>query len=455
MAVVGCTHGALDLIYDSVAQLELENNYTIDAVLCCGDFQAIRNSYDLETIVTPNKYRKYVDFWAYYAGHKVAPKLTIFIGGNHEAIAHSRELYYGGWAAPNIYFLGYSGVVNLGGVRIGGFSGIYDPKFFKIGHFELTPYSKNQLCSAMYVRLFELWKLAHLTPGKLDTIMSHDWPEYIAFFGNTASLLHNNPGFKESVEKDDLGCEAYLALLRHLRPQHWFSGHMHTKFIAAVPHSPPSTTPATHINFVDMLSDHQPVDKTPGAAQKALNAAATSTKFLALDKPISGRQFLDVVHFPFASGEREQEPQLDINGEPQALAPRLSYDLEFLAIIRASHEHFPILAGGVKLPPRIQEKELAAHRAWIVKELMDGNEFNQEALTIKRSSFIRSAATHMDGVDEEPIRVGPGVGPQAALFLDWLKLDHATLEQRGAVTKPKPANQPKPAKPNPAASSSQ
>jgi hypothetical protein len=33
--------------------------------------------------------------------------------------------YYGGWAAPNIYFLGYSGVVNYGGLRIGGFSGIY------------------------------------------------------------------------------------------------------------------------------------------------------------------------------------------------------------------------------------------------------------------------------------------------------------------------------------------
>ncbi len=32
---------------------------------------------------------------------------------------------YGGWVAPNIYYLGFAGVVNFGGVRIGGLSGIY------------------------------------------------------------------------------------------------------------------------------------------------------------------------------------------------------------------------------------------------------------------------------------------------------------------------------------------
>jgi len=32
--------------------------------------------------------------------------LTIFIGGNHEASNYLQELPYGGWVAPNIYYLG-------------------------------------------------------------------------------------------------------------------------------------------------------------------------------------------------------------------------------------------------------------------------------------------------------------------------------------------------------------
>ena len=68
----------------------------------------------------PAKYRSMQTFYKYYSGEKVAPVLTIFIGGNHEASNHLWELYYGGWVAPNIYYLGCAGVVSVGGVRIGG-----------------------------------------------------------------------------------------------------------------------------------------------------------------------------------------------------------------------------------------------------------------------------------------------------------------------------------------------
>ena len=51
------------------------------------------------------------------------------IGGNHEASNHLRELYFGGWLAPKIYFLGYSGcvIVRKGDfeLTVGGISGIF------------------------------------------------------------------------------------------------------------------------------------------------------------------------------------------------------------------------------------------------------------------------------------------------------------------------------------------
>ena len=77
-------------------------------------------------------------FFRYYSGEKIAPILTIFIGGNHEASNFLQELAYGGWVAPNIYYLGYAGVVNVNGVRIGGISGIFRDYHFEKGHFEVS-----------------------------------------------------------------------------------------------------------------------------------------------------------------------------------------------------------------------------------------------------------------------------------------------------------------------------
>jgi len=61
----------------------------------------------------------------YYSGEKTAPITTIFVGGNQEAWNFLQELPYGGWVAPNIFYLGYAGVVNFGGLRIAGIFGIF------------------------------------------------------------------------------------------------------------------------------------------------------------------------------------------------------------------------------------------------------------------------------------------------------------------------------------------
>lgn len=55
--------------------------------------QAMRNTADLQTMACPVKYRALGHFHQYYSGAKKAPKLTIVIGGNHEASGYMWELW--------------------------------------------------------------------------------------------------------------------------------------------------------------------------------------------------------------------------------------------------------------------------------------------------------------------------------------------------------------------------
>ena len=43
IAVEGCAHGELDGIYASVLETQKRIGKKIDLLICCGDFQAVRN----------------------------------------------------------------------------------------------------------------------------------------------------------------------------------------------------------------------------------------------------------------------------------------------------------------------------------------------------------------------------------------------------------------------------
>ena len=58
---------------------------SVDLILVCGDFQAVRCASDLDHMVCPAKFKKIGDFADYHSGKKLAPVPTLFIGGNHEA----------------------------------------------------------------------------------------------------------------------------------------------------------------------------------------------------------------------------------------------------------------------------------------------------------------------------------------------------------------------------------
>ena len=43
IAIEGCLHGELDILYNTVKFIEQQHQTKIDLVICCGDFQAVRN----------------------------------------------------------------------------------------------------------------------------------------------------------------------------------------------------------------------------------------------------------------------------------------------------------------------------------------------------------------------------------------------------------------------------
>ncbi|NXV95793.1 lariat debranching enzyme isoform X1 [Calonectris borealis] len=291
VAVAGCCHGALDKMYETLELLQRRHNVRPDLLLCCGDFQAVRNEADLRCMAVPAKYRHMQTFYRYYSGEKKAPVLTVFIGGNHEASNHLQELPYGGWVAPNIYYLGYAGVVRFRGVRIGGISGIFKSHDYRKGHFECPPYNQQTIRSAYHVRNIEVFKLKQLK-RPIDIFMSHDWPRSIYHYGNKKQLLKMKSFFRQEVESNTLGSPAASELLQHLKPTYWFSAHLHVKFAAFMQHQTNSK------------------EELPKA-----------TKFLALDKCLPHRDFLQII---------------DIEHDPNA-GDSLEYDAEWIAVLKATN----------------------------------------------------------------------------------------------------------------------
>ncbi|KAJ2793177.1 hypothetical protein H4R20_006620, partial [Coemansia guatemalensis] len=233
IAIEGCCHGELDNIYKQLLDRQKHINKKIDLLLICGDFQAIRNVTDLACMSCPDKYKQIGGFHRYYTGQRVAPVPTIFVGGNHEAGNHLRELYYGGWVAPNIYYMGNSGVIKFGGLRIGGISGIFKDFDYAKGYYERPPFRGHSRSSLHHARAYEAFKMLQIRQP-LDIVVSHDWPQYIERHGNTDELLRKKPFFRAEVDRGELGSPVNSMLLEILRPAWWFSAHLHVRFTAQV-----------------------------------------------------------------------------------------------------------------------------------------------------------------------------------------------------------------------------
>lgn len=357
VAVEGCCHGELDMIYAHITTQPYSS--WPELLIICGDFQSIRNEKDLDSMAVPDKFKRLGDFKDYYDGKKKAPVLTVFVGGNHEASNYLQELPYGGWVAPNIYYMGYSNVIWYKGLRIGGLSGIYKYFNFYKPHYERVPYDEKSKRSVYHVRFQEFLKLSLIRDLNLNCFVSHDWPEGITQYGNLQWLLNKKPFFKKDIQNNELGSLPAKLLLQNLMPHYWFSAHLHVRFEAYMRHGIPKRRLSKHEETIEkrpkvnsdeidldgleeegdqkictesnedeielnLEEDEENKDNKEEQIQEPNSFAKgfSQTNFLALDKCLPKRHFLETIEIPVTNTHVSQHFE------------GLHYDREYLQITK-------------------------------------------------------------------------------------------------------------------------
>lgn len=467
VAILGCCHGEIGAVYNRIENHQIETGRNVDLLVCCGDFQSLRVWEDFHSLAVPPKYRNALgSFLPYYVGEKQAPVPTIVIGGNHEASQALQELYYGGWLAPQIYYLGAAGVVRYRGLRIGGLGGIYKDYSYRKPHWERPPYNpSNSLRSVYHVRQVDVARLLSLsvpidkikaekstsTAGeqlqqlrrRLDIMLSHDWPRGIEHHGDLDGLLRKKPFFREDIQKNELGSPAGNEILLQLKPRHWFAAHLHVQFEATVNHdkdgaktadaesaSPIQLTPSQVITAsqspkpapASQAEDSLATEEAAGQKEPETTNffAAESrdpcgppdlteqmTKFLALDKCLPRKPYLSIIHVPVDGG-------VATLGEAEA---KLEYDLEWLTILRKTHEWTCTDTGAT--PVAVSEDELEETMKRV------GSCTIPENFSPNTRTLLTSASTERIPHPLPPPLPQQG-NPQTDAFLEMLGLQHCS-----------------------------
>ncbi|KAJ1920442.1 lariat debranching enzyme [Mycoemilia scoparia] len=352
-----------------------------------------------------------------------APIPTVFIGGNHEASNYLRELHYGGWVAKNIYYLGASNIIWFGPLRIGGISGIYKSHDYLKGYYEHAPFQGSASRSIYHVRKYEIEKFKKVN-SPIDIFTSHDWPEGIERYGNTEQLLRCKPFFRREIENQELGSLPNRTLLSHLKPNWWFSAHLHVGFDAEIqwhgegstPYPPadpsklPSSVPTYPVQVeknqdeivLSDLEDNSTDDDSRLAKKPKIDAGgeitnhnepgcnipnkeipvypppstnfygdSETTKFLALDKCITNRRFLEIIDID--TGSEETKPHT------------FYYDPEWLAITKCFSKYMSTAQGPDTIPSNIIDEknpdELEKAKAWVKDNIKDYRILDNFAMT--------------------------------------------------------------------------
>ena len=210
---MGDVHGQLDRMYRDVSDIEKARGINIDAICQLGDFQAIRNEEDLNHLRMPLRHRKTGDFPRYYQDSCV-PKRTLFIGGNHENDVWISQHPEGTKLIRDLSYLGRSGTMDVGGVKVGWISGNYSPV-------EYSSAGRKKYCHFTAEDIDKIWA------RDIDILLLHDWPSIRALQKHVVeSSVSDSAAFEYAIRRD-WGSSPLYELLCQVKPHYVFCGHMH------------------------------------------------------------------------------------------------------------------------------------------------------------------------------------------------------------------------------------
>ncbi|KAN0134025.1 hypothetical protein V8E53_008243 [Lactarius tabidus] len=254
-------------------------------------------------MAVPPKYKRKSDFHKYYTGQATAPVLTIVIGGNHETsilrtICGSCD-YHGGLLAPNIYFLGHAGCVQVNGIRIA-------------GHFEKQPYDNSTMSSICRILEYNVRRLALPNSQPHPALiargfLSHDWPCGVEQYGDLNYLLRRKLFLRGDIQSKQLGSPLpVMSLLRNLR--------------ARVQHEPPgpSTVTASNPDVIGDEDDNFDIPSTTARQNQAEIVLENEIETF-LPPPLAPRE-TKFLALPYLSRKREQTTYPDPDAVRAAVA---------------------------------------------------------------------------------------------------------------------------------------
>ena len=223
--VSGCLHGEWDLLLNTVEEY-IRTGTKIDLIIVTGDCQTFRNEKDMLSFAAPKRYHILGTFHKIASGERAVPCPIIIIGGNHEATDLLFQLPFGGYVAPNVYYMGRGCQLQVGDVLISGVSGLYNERNYFTPVNESFPIRKpGDMHSALNIRAFTDFQLFGLE--RTQIMLSHDWPSSFPSKYAPPELSRIRPDLIESDKKGQFGLPLGMKFIEEVKPSLWFAAHHH------------------------------------------------------------------------------------------------------------------------------------------------------------------------------------------------------------------------------------